>query len=207
MTIRIDIPSFRCPEGLEVHLKKLFAGEYEVPLWGHSKRILDIGANVGAFSVWASYRWPFSHVFAYEPNPACFTLFKANTARMPGITFHEWGVGREGMRPLYNGLNNLGEATLFMNAVTDGTGRHVEIKDPLTLPDADILKMDVEGAEYEILAPLIRDKRTFEAIMFEWHNEELRNACDSLLKDYVLVKCNIYTPSIGVSCYINRRLM
>lgn len=205
MKIEFPVP-FVCPRSLEPHLEKVFKGEYEVPLHG-AFNIIDLGANVGAFSVWAAHRFPGSKIHAYEPNPDCYPYFNKNVNFLPSVSLHEWGIGEPGWRILMNGENNLGEASLHPGGCRASTGKHVEIRSPMTLPRADILKMDIEGSEIEVLGPLIREGREFAAVMIEYHNEELRRECDQLLSDYVIVRAEVAEPQRGTLCYLRRNLL
>jgi phthiocerol/phenolphthiocerol synthesis type-I polyketide synthase E len=44
-------------------------------------RVVDIGANIGLFSVYVQERWPESAVLAFEPAPPLFHLLQQNVAR------------------------------------------------------------------------------------------------------------------------------
>ena len=210
MKLSLDVGPFYCSKSILPHLEKVFGGEYEVPLYRGPYVILDCGANAGAFAIWASHRWPGSYIRAYEPHPKTFKLLEQNVENYPYIETIERGLGVPGMRILYNGTNNEGEATLFPNAVSDGTGQHVEIISPLKMPEADILKIDCEGAELEILSPLIEDGRKFRAVMIEFHNEAIRREVDRLLSDYVLLRCTMIDPGcydIGTAIYMHKELL
>lgn len=204
MQITLPIRHFRCSASLKPHLQDIFDGEYDLPVHWTNLIILDCGANVGAFSVWASHRFPGSLIHAFEPNPDATPELLENTYAYNVITHHV-GVGKPGMRPLYDGVNNLGEASLFKGSgVTKDTGRHVEIIEPLEMPVADILKIDTEGAEIEILQPLIRGGRKFRAVMIEYHREDDRKLIDEILSDYVLIGLHAYQSCRGVVKYIHR---
>lgn len=202
MKIEFPVP-FRCPANLAPHLEKVFSGEYEIPLYG-PQIILDIGANVGAFSVWAAHRFPGSEIHAYEPNPDCFEFFERNVEHVPGVTLYKHGIGTPGWRVLMNGEHNLGEASLFAGGSRGTTGKHVEIRSPQELPEATILKMDVEGAELEILSVIAG--RKFAAVLLEYHCEELRRECDALLGDYILIGSDVAEPGRGTLRYIRKGL-
>jgi len=59
--------------------REVLMGEYDAPYFGERLRILDLGANIGAFSLWAQRRWPGSTITAYEPEPEAFALLERNT--------------------------------------------------------------------------------------------------------------------------------
>jgi len=198
---------FRCPDNMRPHCQKIFDGEYDVPITPLTPVILDCGANCGAFSVWAAYRFPFSTIYAYEPHPKTFNNLLKNINGLR-VFPHNHGIGNEGLRPLYEGKNNTGEATLYAgNKMSSDLGCHVEVIDPLTMPRADILKIDTEGCELEILEPLIADGRKFKAIMVEYHRRDDRRIIDNLLSDYVLTGASIVKyANIGTLKYVHKDL-
>lgn len=205
MKVSFSIP-FDCPDRMTPHLEKVFSGEYDVPLEYAKAQIIDLGANFGAFSVWASHRWPGAQIFAYEPHPETFRGLLRNTTLYSGVTCFPVAVGALGVRVLYDGRFNEGEASLFeITKNPNPTGRHVEVVSPLSLPAAHIIKLDIEGAEMEVLRPLIEAGRRFNAILLEWHSHDLRREVDSLLADYKLIKSEVYHPiGRGLSCYIHK---
>ena len=207
MLVSFKVP-FLCSRSLAPHLASVFSGEYDVPIFASDLTILDLGANVGAFSVWAAHRWPGSRVFAYEPLRENVAEFEFNVARagLGGkITLHDWAIGTPGLRPLFTGKNNSGEGSLFATCggVAD-VGYHVEVRDPLTMPEADIIKIDTEGCEIEILEPLVRAGRRFSAVLLEYHSSAHRRALDSLLPDYSLTKAEVFSENRGVLCYVRK---
>lgn len=206
----IECPSFRCSEAIAPHLKRVFEGEYDLPLCYNAEppTILDLGANYGSFAVWASHRWPGAHIHCYEPHPETFAVLQENLAIYPKVYAHNYAIGNPGMRVLINGQENTGESSLYLQQnQTDFTGQHVEVRDPLQLPEAQILKMDIEGCELEVLEPLMAAGRKFDAIMFEYHRQGDRRKLDALLGDYVLTGAYLYNPGLGVMRYLRRDLV
>jgi len=188
MDMTLKIPFF-CPDNIEPFLQKVFAGEYDVPI--HlpvGAQIIDLGGNYGSFAIWAAHRWPGAEVLSFEPHPDVFKVLERNTAAYTQIKCHNWGIGVPGMRILNDGICNDGERSFHgvLNNPTP-TGIHCEVKDALTLPECDLLKMDIEGCEMEVLEPLIEAGRRPSLILLEYHNHELRRRVDTLLSDYVLI--------------------
>jgi FkbM family methyltransferase len=212
MKINIDIP-LRCPDNIRPYLQHVFDGEYDVKEFViPAPHIIDLGANCGAFSLWALHRWPGSQVFSYEPHPETYKWLEMNTkhyADIGMIKLNAHGIGNPGLRVLNDGLHNCGENSFhqIMNNPTP-TGQHIEVRDPLTLPEADIIKLDIEGCEFEVLEPLIRSGREYKLIMFEYHNHDLRRMLDSLLKDYELVGAEVqHIYGRGVMKYAHKSIM
>lgn len=201
---------FSCPPDVSPYLDSVFEGEYDIPLsFDYAPRILDIGANCGAFSLWAKERWSGAQIFAYEPHPGNFAYLKENTAGLPCIALHNYAIGAPGFRVLFDGPRNCGEASFFFqqDLKEAPTGSHVEVFSPLTLPQADIIKLDTEGCELEILEPLVRAGRKFSAVLFEYHRLGDRRRLDSLLSDYELVGAHLYDPGRGVMKYVCSSLL
>lgn len=200
---------FNCPsDDLLPHLKNIFTGEYDVPVdLEQGTVILDLGANYGAFSVWASHRWPGCPIHAYEPHPETFKVLKGNLKNYPNVTAREVGVGTPGIRILHDGRNNPGERSLHLNMCdSPGTGLHVEIIDPLTLPEAQVIKLDIEGCELEVLVPLVSAQRHYDLILLEWHSHHLRYEVDRLLTDYVLIGAEVIDPKgRGIAKYLHQK--
>ena len=75
-----------CPEPMLDAVRYVLSGEYESDYDGAGLDILDLGANVGSFALWANLRWPGSTIRCYEPNPGTFAYLKRNVAGSGNIT-------------------------------------------------------------------------------------------------------------------------
>lgn len=164
--------------------------------------ILDIGANVG---VTAYY---FSHfakmIYAMEPSKQHFealsTMVKYN--KLKNITpINKALYLRSGKLPLFN----LGNRTAF-TLINMGLGSPSELVDCITIKDlfdeykldnVDLLKLDIEGNEYDILCSTdFKDVcKKIKAIVFETHTWSGRNPNqikDALTKNgYELGQINV----------------
>jgi FkbM family methyltransferase len=112
-------------------------------------RILDLGANVGLFGVFASGRWPDAHLTAVEPDPDNLDVLRRCVAAAgPGVSWQVIGAAaaaRDGTVPF-----DAGGASL--SRIAPGAGLEVPAIDVLVrLAGVDLLKMDIEGGEWAIL--------------------------------------------------------
>lgn len=199
---------FQCPENMRPHLAHVFAGEYDIPISFPEKPpvVLDLGANCGAFTLWALKRWPGCTVHAYEPQREAFEMLARNVsvvAAPPGgrtVNLHRQAVGDPSQHTLFHGLNNQGEASLNRGGCRDYKNTEdVEVIGPGALPEAHIVKMDIEGSEAVVVAGL---KFAPIAIMLEYHNETWRRAIDAMLHSYTLAGSAVYDPGRGISKYL-----
>lgn len=155
------------------HCLDVLQGAYDVPYEGEPI-ILDIGANIGAFARWAKQRWPKSVVHCYEPNESNYALL-GRTVDYYGLTgVHVYPVAvahEDGQKPLHHNGPNCGEWSLAINAATHGEPLMVPCVDAASLPDADIVKVDTEGAEPLILSRMAQAGKLnrVQAVMLEYH--------------------------------------
>jgi len=70
----------------EIWMEKTYTKRY--PKNQKPKIVVDIGANIGLFSMLAIHRWQDCHVYAYEPAPDNFSLLSQNIklSRLNSIT-------------------------------------------------------------------------------------------------------------------------
>ncbi|MBL9059363.1 MAG: FkbM family methyltransferase [Mangrovicoccus sp.] len=139
--------------------------------------VVDAGANIGASALWFASRFPSARLHAFEPAAGNFALLEANLAGLPGATPYRMALGRaEGEITLHRGAS---EATHSIIAgAPDLTADGIESV-PLTtlaahmamaaLPRIDLLKLDVEGAEMEVLIGLGERIRDVGVIVGELH--------------------------------------
>lgn len=123
---------------------------------------VDVGANIGFWSLRFSAAFPQSRIYAIEANPDTFQVLCENIQvnDFQNITPVHIGVSNEfGVLPLYcNDTGNRGGDS-FDNAAS-GRNRHVKVRvNPLTsiladvgIDRVDLLKIDIEGLEELVLS-------------------------------------------------------
>lgn len=172
--------SIVCPEPMVPAIQHVLEGEYEANYDGVGLDILDIGANVGSFALWASARWPGSQVRSFEPHPGTFEFLKQNTAGRRDITIvnaalFPGGQTKATFHSRFAGDGESGLAAYSGDTFVDGTlveTYEVDVVDPTTLPSADVVKIDIEGGEGEVLAHL--DLSRTSLILLEFQNRRNR---------------------------------
>jgi len=195
------------------HCADVLAGSYEVPFNPATPpRILDLGANIGAFARWAANRWPGSEIYCYEPHPDNFRLLSQTIFGCQGSNVVARNVGvydRTGLMPLSLAKTNCGAHSLFDTGEIGPESIPVELITATDLPPADILKIDTEGAEWAILTALAGAGRLpeFSAIMLEYHDEKHRvDICALLAKNFVLVGDKVRCAHRGELKFMRRDL-
>jgi FkbM family methyltransferase len=178
------------PAEMKQPVEEVFAGEYEAGFFGEGLTILDIGANVGAFSLWASLRWPGSTIHAFEPHPGTFAYLRRNLSGLTNAVLHNVAVFPTDQKqlPFFTRYDGDGESGLadcmartFVEALPGGRTLLVDVIHPAELPQAEIVKLDVEGAEADVLRHLPLSGT--ELILLEYQDDENRSAIKQWLAD------------------------
>jgi FkbM family methyltransferase len=119
--------------------------------------VVDIGAGVGDFALYVARLHAASHVYAFEPSPDSFGLFTENIALNDAANVHPLPYAVGGRRDDTLWLQTNTAAVQHRTAAAPIGGLAVpgksldQIMAELELRQCDFLKMDCEGAEYDIL--------------------------------------------------------
>lgn len=119
--------------------------------------IVDLGSHVGASVLYFHARYPEATIHAFEPDPDNFALLTANTRHLPGVSAHNVAVaGSTEPRTLWHDGESwtptLSPAGARRRSVTVEAWSLDAVLERLGLEHVDMLKLDVEGAEHEIVS-------------------------------------------------------
>jgi FkbM family methyltransferase len=195
---------------------------YNLPRFKHFKRykirfqhlnskstVIDLGANVGEFSSYISDMYN-SKVYLYEPNPNCFSILKKLFNKNKKVKIFKLGVtNSSGFRKLYFHQNDINKDSFFAGCSYDKNKYNIFIKNFLYTKTIniqnillrhktiDLLKIDIEGEEYRIIKPILKNINKIKCILIELHfksNEykERKNKLIKIFKDKKLLNKKIF---------------
>lgn len=184
---------------------------YPVLLPGRQiETILDVGANVGASTVFFALNYPQATVLAFEPSPDSFALLEANTRDLAKVCRFNFGLGgHDASLPLYQG--QLDCVTNSFCQSTHNTSRHVmaRMRDAQSVlienrvERLDLLKLDTEGCELSILRSLRKWLSEIRVLYIEYHDEADRREIDRMLSPtHSLCRCTVREPHRGDLTYV-----
>ena len=141
-------------------------------------RILDLGGNVGLFGLYALHRWPDASVHSFEPDAQSAGLLRAAIAENRledrwtltprAVSNHS---GTMAFRPGLSSESHLldVEAGSHGGTAVDGVVE-VPVEDLFALDGhLDLVKMDIEGGEWTLLADPRMARLDADLIVLEWH--------------------------------------
>jgi len=133
-----------------------------------NRRAIDIGANIGVYSY--AFSKHFEHVEAFEPNISCTSMLSDLAKAQGGIGIHHDGLSdSKRMGELYVPVDGVTAAeAVGLASVNDPGGNRAAYSislrrlDDFEFKDVDLIKIDVEGHEWEVIqggAETIRRER------------------------------------------------
>jgi FkbM family methyltransferase len=136
---------------------------------GRPPRIVDLGANIGLFALYALGRWPGAEVTSFEPDPDNLAILRRNAGASPDARWEVVPAGAstaDGTMPFMTGHFAVSRAA----DAGDAGSTTVPTRDVMPLlAGCDLLKMDIEGGEWPILAdPRLADLGAAVVVM-EFH--------------------------------------
>jgi FkbM family methyltransferase len=138
--------------------------------------IIDLGANVGLFSLYALSRWPSAQVHSLEASPDTYPVLCHNQRANPGLHWrtYQYAVWEQGGEVGFKdgGVSTsrrvvLGQAEKKVPAITLDTFCATYIHHP----KVSLVKMDIEGAEEVVLQSSARSLGRIENLVIEVHPE------------------------------------
>lgn len=143
-------------------LRRIVVGElnadvYQLRSLPEPRRVVDIGANIGLFALTAKHLWPKTHLRCFEPHPVNHTSLCANLARngVQATIFNQAVTPNGKALEMVIGADNTGGATGWTKQAR--ARKDVIRCQGSTLHHAldgrpqDLVKIDIEGAEHELL--------------------------------------------------------
>ncbi|MES2059985.1 MAG: FkbM family methyltransferase [Patescibacteria group bacterium] len=129
--------------------------EYRLPKDFFPKKIIDLGANAGFASLYFALRDPEAQVASIEPDPHNFELLKKNVSHNSKIIPIPAAVAAESGEREFFSAPRQGMASSFQKR---GAARCIKVSalsfndilKKLEWQGADLVKFDIEGAEWEV---------------------------------------------------------
>ncbi|MCG8511755.1 MAG: FkbM family methyltransferase [Rhodospirillales bacterium] len=203
--------SFLFFESSRALITKILTGDTYpiIPFIENVDTIFDVGASVGAASLFFHSRYPGADIWAFEPHGGSYGLLKTNTTGLGKVKTFNVGLFDRHRQATLNlskydyPTNSIGDCVYNSDAGETVTLENAaEFAARQGIGKIDILKLDTEGCERPILRGLLSDFAP-RVIYLEYHSEKDRLEIDRMLgRDYILYFGAIPYPHRGELCYV-----
>lgn len=159
-------------------IKEIFIDQDYRPKLKDPKVIIDVGANIGTFSILAALKYPHSKIYSFEPADRTNSLLNTNVKlnNITNITTIKKGVSSSVGKASFfthpaTGLSSLTRSRPGMRQINILLTSLPEVFSQFSIKKCDFLKMDCEGAEYDILFSLPNNFfKKLPYIILEYHD-------------------------------------
>ena len=177
ITINKPIVDFTNEEPIYMNYKEFFVeGIYSSLNIDNLNVVIDIGANVGLFTKYMLYKNA-KKVLCYEPNKSAFNCLSKNYQNNNSVFLNNLAVSTNNDKlRLYLDVNNTLVSSAKRNTSDFYDVDSITLKQILTqnnLEKVDLIKIDIEGMEYELIGHMEDDVfNKVNSFIIEYHDVE-----------------------------------
>lgn len=139
--------------------------------------ILDCGANIGLSVIYLKRAYPNATVVAFEPDEINFSLLAKNvdSFKLSGVELCNEAVWKENTTLHFSNQGSMGSKIEIGNEANTREVKAVRLRDFINRK-IDFLKIDIEGAEYEVLMDIADNLSLVNNMFLEYHGKFEQNA-------------------------------
>jgi FkbM family methyltransferase len=171
-SIKLQTKTFKYTDAASVLFiyKEIFRrGIYEFNSSNPTPTIIDAGANVGLATIYFKQRFPNAKIIAFEPDQKVFNVLSEN---IEAFNFQDVYLINKAL------WNKEGTFNFVSEGADSGRIADLEGAQPITVTSLrqylkepiDLLKLDIEGAEYEVLQDCEDLLKNVQRIFVEYHS-------------------------------------
>lgn len=196
--------TYTSKEEFKILTNEIFTEEiYKTNISNPSPTIFDVGSHIGLSILYFKTIYPNAKITGFEPNQNTFPILEENiySNNIDNVTLHNIALGLKNTnRKLY--IDTSGECAFSTSSFTKNAWNGKQLTKPITVKtkklstyidkEIDLLKIDVEGAELEIIKDLYNTGKItmVKNIIIEYHPTKESNLKNLLkhLKDFKDIK-------------------
>jgi len=156
-------------------LKEIFIENIYKQTLDDKPYIIDCGANIGMSVIYMKKLYPNAEIIAFEPDETNFGLLEknVNSFGLSGVSLLKEAVWKENTTLLFSNESSMG-SKIEIDGVNTIEVKAVRLKDYLN-KSIDFLKIDIEGAEYEVLRDISNELNLVKNMFLEYHGTFQQN--------------------------------
>lgn len=161
------------------------------------KLIFDLGANLGATSMFFALNYPKAQIFSFEPTEINFKWLQKNTQNFHNVVRVKKGAfSKDTKTKIFLDSDIGGRNSIFKEWTKSDNYEFVDLVDFESFLESknligkiDILKIDTEGCEIDILSSIEKDLKNIQVIYLEYHGKGKEKLILDLLSDsHILIQ-------------------
>jgi len=172
--------------------------------------IYDLGANIGAASLYLAAHYPTARFYGFEPLPANYEICLRNYRNLRQSQVFPWAAGSRTGSVSFEfsqndprggriGANPSPSATRTVSRIDVPVFSLAELIRTKKLEPPDFLKIDVEGAEAEVLHGLEDQFQSVKRVLVETHGPTCEADCLRWFLDHGFVVRHLHEAALGVA--------
>ena len=153
-----------------ITFREIFREEiYNAPL-GPKPFIIDCGANIGISTLYFTHQFPDAEVIAFEPDDTNFAMLQKNVRswQLNNVKCCKQAVWIENTTLNFSNNADMGSKIESGSSSNTIQVEAIRLKDILT-KKVDFLKIDIEGAEFDVLLDIKDHLHFVHNMFFEYH--------------------------------------
>lgn len=138
--------------------------------------VIDCGANIGMSVIYMKQHFPNAEIIAFEPDETNFELLTKNIKSFgySDVKLYKEAVWKENTTLLFSNEGSMGSKIEVDNNANTKEVKASRLKDFIDR-NVDFLKIDIEGAEYEVLKDIAGKLSFVNKIFLEYHGKFEQN--------------------------------
>ena len=178
--------------------------------------VFDVGANIGAASVFFAATYPNASIHAFEPNHLSAPVLKRNIEGIERIAFHPFGLSDRDGEAVIRIAGSGGGASSIKSEVETADSHPITLRDAgpclgglATGKKAIVVKVDTEGCDAEILESIAGLFPRIQVVYVEYHSENQRRRIDRTLTGHGMLLFNALAlrPHRGDLYYVRESIV
>lgn len=162
--------------------------------------IIDCGSNIGLSIIYLKLLFADAEIIAFEPDEKNFDLLERNiqSFKFSNVTLHKAAVWIDNKPLQFAITGTMGSSITKEKSENTVTVKAIRLKEIMT-KKIDFLKIDIEGAEYEVLKDITPELHFVNNLFIEYHGSYRQNK--ELLEILQLVEKNgfhFYIKEAGI---------
>jgi FkbM family methyltransferase len=161
---------FYSPQEFLHGLKELFVEELYRQNLGPRPFVIDCGANVGLSIIYTKQLFPDAEIIAFEPDETNFELLSKNIASFgyTGVSLRKEAIWKENTVLRFSNEGSMSSQITGHQTEQSREVQAVRLYDLLTRT-VDFLKMDIEGAEFDVVMDIADRLHHVRNMFVEYH--------------------------------------